>query len=180
MQYFRPIDVILIRKRIRDFAPADTTYLNPKASFVAPDGPYVDGEWFRLDTNYHVVRAFTPATPAYEEVKPAWPLFAERGRYDTQRTGMIPLIWEQNYEVKVYSHVYEGDGTWATAGMPFTVGTITDPDGIERAGIKQIDDPVVPGTAGLIFGYITEAPSAANETMKVLVMPFAPPTGIYA
>jgi hypothetical protein len=178
MQYFRPIDVILIRKRIRDFAPADTTYLNPKASFVAPDGPYVDGEWFRLDSNYKVVRAYTAGAAAYEETAPCWPLFAEQGRYDTQRTGMIPLIWEQQYEVKVYSHVYEGDGTWATAGMPFTVGTITDPDGVERAGIKEIDLPPVAGTSGLICGYITEAPSAAHETMKVLVTPFAPPTAI--
>lgn len=174
MQYFRPIDVILIRKRIRDFAPADTTYLNPKATFVAPDCAFVDGEWFRLDANYHVVRAYTAGAAAYEEQAPAWPLFAETGRYDTQRTGMIPLIWEQTYEVKVYSHVYEGDGTWASVGLPFTVGTITDPDGFERAGIKAIDRAPVAGTSGLIFGYVTEAPAAANEPMKVLITPPAP------
>lgn len=73
----------------RDFYVADPTVLNPNGS-----NPLLDGEWMEIDSNYKLVRG------SGEEATIAWQVFAEKGRYDTQAVGKVPVLFQGGYEAE--------------------------------------------------------------------------------
>lgn len=73
----------------RDFYVADPTLLNPNNT-----NPLLDGEWLEIDTNYKLARG------TGTQAGPAWQLFAERGRYDTQSIGKVPVLFMGGYEAE--------------------------------------------------------------------------------
>jgi hypothetical protein len=77
----------------RDFDLAVPDLLNPLNA-----NPLIDGEWLALDTNYALVRG------SGEAAKPTWPVFAEKGRYDTQAIGKTTVLFGGFYEAS--SRVY--------------------------------------------------------------------------
>ena len=69
----------------RDFETA--LDLNPDTT-----EPVVDGEWLELNASYTLIRG------SGERLVPCFPVFAERGRYDTQAIGKLPVIFGGMYE----------------------------------------------------------------------------------
>src|ERR1051325_2660570 len=121
----------------RDFYVADPTLLNPNAT-----NPLVDGEWLKLDTNYALVRG------ADADVAPQYPLFAERGRYDTQAIGKSPVLFLGMYEADTTIM----DATGVAIGDPLAVFDVTI-GGLTKRGLKK-------ATSGkLIVGWCTRLPT---------------------
>jgi hypothetical protein len=73
----------------RDFYVANTDLLNPINA-----NPIVDGEWLDLNGSYQLERG-TTARPG-----PTWPVFAERGRYDTQAIGKTTVLFGGFFEAE--------------------------------------------------------------------------------
>lgn len=73
----------------RDFDLAVTDLLNPINA-----NPLVDGEWLNLNTSYQLQRGAGAYT------KPSWPVFMERGRYDTQAIGKTMVLFGGFYEAE--------------------------------------------------------------------------------
>jgi hypothetical protein len=73
----------------RDFALGVAGLLDPNNA-----NPLIDGEWLELDASYQAVRG-TGAGAAL-----SWPVFAERGRYDTQAIGKTVLLFGGFYEAE--------------------------------------------------------------------------------
>jgi len=73
----------------RDFYLTDATILNPNAT-----NPLFDGEWLALDSAYKLARG------SGEGAVPAWQVFAERGRYDTQAVVKVPVLFTHGYEAE--------------------------------------------------------------------------------
>ena len=74
----------------RDFPLADTSILNPNAT-----NPLLDGEWLQLNSSYQLTRG-----AAGDVVVPTWQVFSERGRYDTQAIGKVPVLFLGGYEAE--------------------------------------------------------------------------------
>lgn len=121
----------------RDFYMTDQTLLNP---FNA--NPVVDGEWLVLDTNYQLVRGTGEGTDPN-----AFPVFTERGRYDTQAIGKANVLMLGMYEA--HTKVY--DSTALALGSPLTVQDVTY-QSLTRRGLK-----LEGVTAGRVrVGYVTK------------------------
>ncbi len=73
----------------RDFYAADPTLLNPNNA-----NPLYDGEWLEIDSNYKLARG------SGEAVNVSYVLFAERGRYDTQAIGKVPVLFMGGFEAE--------------------------------------------------------------------------------
>ena len=73
----------------RDFYMADATLLDPNNA-----NPLLDGEWLELNASYQLARG-TGAGAAM-----SWPVWAERGRYDTQAIGKVPVLFGGFYEAE--------------------------------------------------------------------------------
>lgn len=120
----------------RDFYVADPTLLNPINA-----NPLVDGEWLELDANYKAVRG------SGEAAVPSWICWAERGRYDTQAIGKVPLLFLNGFEAitKIV------DLTGITVGEALVVQNVTI-GGLAKRGLAQLG-----AGAGehLIIGYAT-------------------------
>lgn len=120
----------------RDFPIANTALLNPGNA-----NPLVDGEWLQLDSTYKLARGSgTQATPA-------WQVFAERGRYDTQAIGKIPVLFIGGYEAET-SIV---DLTGLSVGDQLVVADVTV-GGVAKRGLDKIS--AVAGNY-LVFAYVT-------------------------
>src|SRR5688500_13639350 len=74
----------------RDFDLADPTLLNPVGT-----NPLLDGEWLQLNSSYKLTRG-----AAGDVAVPSYQLFAERGRYDTQSIGKVPVLFIGGYEAE--------------------------------------------------------------------------------
>ncbi len=85
---FVPITEIQVLTR-RDFPLADPTLLAPFGA-----NPLVDGEWLELDVNYHLQRGTGAGIIA------VYPVFTERGRYDTQALGKADVFLLGQYEAE--------------------------------------------------------------------------------
>jgi hypothetical protein len=116
----------------RDFYVADPTLLNPVAA-----NPLIDGEWLEIDTAYKAVRGSGNGAGA------SFQLFAERGRYDTQAIGKVPLLYIGGYEAETTV----ADLTGVTVGMSLIVGDVTV-GGLTRRGLKRL--PAGAGTYSVI------------------------------
>jgi hypothetical protein len=133
--YFTLISEVLPIQR-RDFYAANTALLNPNNA-----NPLIDGEWLELDTNYKAARG------TGEAAVPSWVLFAERGRYDTQSIGKVPLLFNGGYEAdtKVYT------STGLAVGNALVVQDVTV-GGLTKRGVAKLG---AGGGEHLIVGYVT-------------------------
>ena len=75
----------------RDFPLVDPTILNPYNV-----NPLIDGEWLELDGTAYALKRGTG-----ESGKISWPVFAERGRYDTQAIGKVPVLFAGMFEFDI-------------------------------------------------------------------------------
>ena len=75
---FEPVSDILATQR-RDFGLADKTLADPLNAVAL-----VDGEWMVIDSAYKLVRASAIGSVGDYATQHAYPLFAERGRYDVR------------------------------------------------------------------------------------------------
>lgn len=127
----------------RDFYLADVTLLNPNNA-----NPILDGEWLELDANYKLARGSS------EQAKPAWQLFAERGRYDTQAIGKAPVLFIGGYEAETSI----ADLTGLAVGDALVVQTVVV-GGQNKRGLAKLG-----AGAGqhLLFGYVTRLPGGGK------------------
>src|SRR5215204_6523746 len=112
--FFTLVSEVLPIQR-RDFYAANTALLNPNNA-----NPLIDGEWLELDSSYKAARG------TGEAAVPSWVLFAERGRYDTQSIGKVPLLFNGGYEAetKVYTATGLAVGN-ALVVQDVTIGGLT-------------------------------------------------------
>ncbi len=120
----------------RDFYLANTALLNPGNA-----NPLLDGEWLELDSDYKLARGSS------EQAVPAWQLFAEKGRYDTQSIGKAPVLWMGGYEAETKIATLAG----LAVGNALVVEDVTV-GGLTKRGLAKLG-----AGAGehLIFGYVT-------------------------
>jgi len=115
----------------RDFPLADASLLNPYAT-----NPVIDGEWLQLNTSYQLARGGSGNVAV-----PTYPVFAERGRYDTQAIQKLPVIYIGEFEAETTcfdaSDGTIGANTWLIVG-DCTVDLLT------RKGLKKL--PTSAGT----------------------------------
>lgn len=122
----------------RDFYMTDQTLLAP---FNA--NPVVDGEWLVIDTNYSLIRGTGEGTDPN-----AYPVFTERGRYDTQAIGKANVLMLGMYEA--HTKVVDTSGGLAL-GSPLTVQDVTY-QSLTRRGLK-----LEGATGGRVrVGYVTK------------------------
>lgn len=126
----------------RELILATPSLLNPNNA-----NPLLDGEWLELDSTGKGIRGVT-GSGTHEAVAPSWQVFAEKGRYDTQAIGKVPVLWLGGYEAE--SKVV--DVTGATIGAPLVVQDVTF-QSLTRRGLKVLGA----GTGEhMIFGYVTK------------------------
>lgn len=135
----------------RDFYAANTALLNPNNA-----NPLVDGEWLELDSSYKAARG------TGEAAKPNFQLFAERGRYDTQAVGKVPLLFLGMYEAR--SKIVNTTG--CAVGDALVVQDVTV-SSLTKRGLAKLG-----AGAGqhMIFGYVTKVISA-SELQYITYMP---------
>jgi hypothetical protein len=125
----------------RDFTMAVPSLLNPNAA-----NPLVDGEWLQLDSTYKVGRG-ADGSGVHEAIVPSWQVFAERGRYDTQAIGKVPLLFIGGYEAETTVCNLTG----ITVGEALVVSDVTF-GSLTRRGLAQLG-----ATSGerLVFAFAT-------------------------
>lgn len=133
--YFTMVSEVLPIQR-RDFYAASTALLNPNNA-----NPLIDGEWLQLDSSYMAARG------SGEQATPAWVMFAERGRYDTQSIGKVPLLFVGGFEAETKVC----DLTGMTVGNALVVQDVTV-SSLTRRGLAKLG---AGGGEHLIFGYVT-------------------------
>lgn len=121
----------------RDFYVANTALLNPLNA-----NPILDGEWLELDSTYKLARG-----AGAPQATPAWQVWAERGRYDTQAIGKLPVLFIGGYEAETSICDVAG----CSVGSQLVVANVTV-GGQTKRGLD-----LIPAGAGqyLIFAYVT-------------------------
>lgn len=121
----------------RDFALAAVDLLNPLNA-----NPLVDGEFLELNASYQLARG------SGVQVAPAWTVFAERGRYDTQAIGKTVVLFNGGYEAETRICNVAG----LSVGSPLMCSDVTV-DSLTKRGLLL-------ATTGdrRIFGYVTRLP----------------------
>lgn len=100
----------------RDFSMTDPTLLQPLNA-----NPVLDGEYLELDSTYKLIRG-APGGTNNEGIQPmVFPLFTERGRYDTQALGKANVLMLGMYEAETVIC----DTTSMVLGSPLTVADVT-------------------------------------------------------
>jgi len=149
---WEPVSDILAIDR-RDIPLADKTLLNPQnAAYL------IDGEWLKLqDAAYLLERAVDIAAVNNVTTRPAFPLWAERGRTDVRAMsgGKVPVWWMRAWEAD--TRVFDpaavvGAGVAITFhGQPLKVASI-QPGGVGtriysglvgHGGLGVDPDPIV-------------------------------------
>jgi len=133
----------------RDFALAAPAILNPLDS-----RPLVEGEWLELDSNYLLARAGdNNAGTADEGLNAAvFPVFTERGRYETQAIGKVTVLFLGMYEAETLIH--PADVGAYNIGDPLTVQDVSV-GGVVRRGLAVsagADERTVVGFISKITG----------------------------
>jgi hypothetical protein len=132
----------------RDFYMNDATLLNPNNA-----NPLIDGEWLQLNSSYKIDRG------TGNQAKPAWQVFAERGRYDTQAIGKTTLLFAGAYEAETTVC----DTTGLAVGDGLIVADVTV-GGLTRRGLKAV--PVGAGTYQ-VFAWVTRLPGGGKVRYQV-------------
>lgn len=166
---FEPVSDVLVVQR-RDFPLADKTLSDPLNAVAL-----VDGEWMTIDSSYKLVRAAAIGTLATagaggRAAVRAFPLFAERGRYDVRAMseGKMPVLFRGEYEfdTRVFDAVAAaGSGAAITTVMqPLKVGTVAigtrNYCGLVGHGGAADTDPVV--------GYVTKLPANNGGKLRFI------------
>lgn len=161
---FTPVTDILPIQR-RDFALADKSLSDPLNAVAL-----VDGEWVTLDTNYKLIRASTVSSAVSRAAVKSFPLFAERGRYDTRAIADVkmPILWRGEYEfdTRVFdASVALGSGAAITTVMqPLKAATVVlgtrNYTGLVGHGGSGDTDPVV--------GYVTRLPANNGGQLRFM------------
>lgn len=122
----------------RDFAVAVPDILNPLNA-----NPLLDGEFLELNASYQLARGAGAI-----QIAPAWAVFAERGRYDTQAIGKTVVLFNGGYEAETRI----ADASGLSVGDPLMAGDVTV-DALTRRGLLA-------ATTGdrRIFGHVTRLP----------------------
>ncbi len=131
----------------RDFYLANPDLLNPNNA-----NPLLEGEWLELDSNYKLVRG------SGASLNPAWQVWAERGRYDTQAIGKTTLLFLGGYEAE--TSVYLATGL--AVNDPLVVNDVTI-GGLTRRGLLKL--PASAGTYA-VRGFVTRV---LTSTVRYLV-----------
>lgn len=127
----------------RNFPLASQAILNPNNA-----NPLLDGEWLELDSTYKLKRG--AATP---QATPAWQVWNERGRYDTQAIGQTTVLFIGGYEAE--TTIVEPTGIAVGDALIVTDVTV---GGLTKRGLDKI------GAAAtfLIFAYATRVISSTK------------------
>lgn len=130
----------------RDFPIVPVNLLNPLDA-----NPLIDGEWLSLDSSYSLERGTDDGTVS-EILVPSWPLFAERGRYDTQAIGKSPVLYLGMYEAqtRVVDSTSLGVGDRLIV-KDITIDTLTR-KGLAKAGTTGGHDHMIVGHVTRIIG----------------------------
>jgi len=118
--YFNLISEVLPVQR-RDFTLAVPALLNPNNA-----NPLVDGEWLGLNSSYQLARG------SGAQVKPTWPVFAERGRYDTQAIEKTVVLFGGFFEAE--TKIYDATGLAVGDFLEVTDVTIS---ALTKQGLKE-------------------------------------------
>lgn len=129
----------------RDFYLNDATLLNPNNA-----NPVLDGEWLILNSSYKTLRGSS------EETKPAWQVFAERGRYDTQSIGKTPLLFIGGYEAE--TTICDPTTGTPAVGDALVVQDVTI-GGLTKRGLAKIGGG---GGEHVAFAYVTRVVNATT------------------
>ena len=128
----------------RDFGFTDPTLLQPLNA-----NPVVDGEWLELDGSYKLIRG-APGGTNNEGIQPmVFPLFTERGRYDTQAIGKGTVLMLGMYEAETTIL----DTTSIVLGSPLTVADVTI-SSLTKRGLRlegAVSGRVIVGFASKLF-----------------------------
>lgn len=127
----------------RDFIVYDNSILNPL--FSGSGGPLLDGEWLELDTvSYKLKRGATGS-----QSRAVYPVFVERGRYDTQAIGKVTVLMLNEFEAE--SKIVNLAGLAVGDHLKVddvTIGGVSGKRGLLRAGAngKGAGGDVIVGT----------------------------------
>mgnify|MGYP000908342582 CR=1 FL=1 len=132
----------------RDFYLTDPTLLNPNNA-----NPLLDGEWLELDSSYKMQRQ----QAGNEQAVPAWQIFAERGRYDTQAIQKTDFLFVKGYEAETDI----ADFTGMAVGNKLVVDNVTI-GGLAKRGLKK----AAGNGQHMIFAYVTRM-VGSGATQKV-------------
>lgn len=135
------------------FTLADPTVLDPNGT-----NPILDGEFFKLDTAYKMVRGSGDA----DTVK-SWAYFRERGAYDTQAIQKGPFLYGGWYEADTLIMDTTVGATITTVGQALYVGDITIAT-LTRRGITAV--PAAPAGTEFIIGYVSRLPANNNNYLR--------------
>lgn len=134
--YLTLISEVLPMQR-RDFYVEDPTLLNPLNA-----NPLLDGEFLEINANYKLARGSS------EQAKPAWQVWAERGRYDTQAIGKTTVLFIGGYEAE--TSVYTSTGLAVGDALVIddvTVGGVAGKRGVVKLGVGSGQH--------MVYGYVT-------------------------
>lgn len=163
---FEPLTDILPVHR-RDFQVADPTLVTPSNPAVI-----VDGEWMTLNASYQLVRATDYATVDNTASLRSFPVWSERGRYDSQVLRKLVVLFLGVYEcdTRIFdAAATSGSGAAITAVMQgLKVATIQPGGGAARkfsglvghGGEGTDTDPVV--------GYVTRLPGSNGGKLRFI------------
>lgn len=140
-------DFVAINRR--SFEVADTTLLDPTSA-----NPLILGEWLELNGSYQVVRGTGNGATGM-----SWAMFAERGRFETQAIGKVPLLYLNPYEADTKIM----DSTGLAVGDPLMVNNVTI-GALTKRGLKK--------QAGGVFivGRVTRLPAANNGYLRFITV----------
>lgn len=105
----------------RDFNLASSALLQPDNA-----NPLIDGEFLELNAAYQLARGVGAGAAL------SWPVFAERGRYDTQAIGKTVVLFGGFYEAETRV----ADLTGLAVGDFLVVDDVTV-DSLTRKGLKE-------------------------------------------
>ena len=127
----------------RPFELGDPTILKPNDA-----NPLVDGEFLELNGSYKMIRGTGTAAA------PSFAVFAERGRYETQAIGKVPMLYLGAYEADTLIF----DGTALLQNSALEVGDVLIGTATKR-GLKL-------ATTGLVVGYVTRLPGVNKNKLR--------------
>lgn len=125
----------------RSFGLADPTILRPATSA----NPLIMGEWLDLTTAYKMQRG------AGDLSVPAFPYFAEEGRYEVQAIEKGPFLFMGSFEADTM--VFDSADI-STVGQRLFVGDVTV-SALTRKGLKGLAAP----TTEVSIGFVTRLPA---------------------
>lgn len=147
----------------RDFSVAVSAILNPDDA-----NPLLDGEWLSLDAAYKLVRysdttaVVGGATINYGVTVPSFQVFAERGRYDTQAIGKVPVLMIGGYEAET-TIANDPAGTMAVNDA-LIIASVTVGGVAGKKGLKKLPTDV---GRYLVVGHVTRISGAKVRYLKL-------------